>query len=149
MSYADGEASILDLLHQVTGFRTANTSQGDWGVLNSGKDRVYAILKPGDFDRSRPAPAAVEARWSTTIQVWVHYKDDGESLAVLETSVQAILDTFDRYPHLGNVNVIQSGFAKSGSDVQEMWKRGGAQPVWLRQDITVPWSEYTVITRAE
>jgi hypothetical protein len=148
MSYSDGEALALAIVRQVSPFSAANTAQGKWNILNQGKSRLYAILKPGEFERSRQAPRMVQNTWTTIIEVWARYVDDGTTLATLEAAVAGLLSKLDAYPHLGDASVVAMAFAKSGSVVQEMWKKGGG-PVWLRQDITVAWLEQVTTTVLE
>lgn len=146
MSYAAGEALILTRVQAVSGFTTANTSRGKWGVLNQGRSRQYAILKPGPFTR-QPGKLS-STTWSTVIQVWYRYKDDGESLTGLEAVVDSLITAFDRYPHLGNEAVVTDSNLRRGSEVQEMWTRGGG-PAWLKQDLYLEWTEQSITSFAE
>ena len=104
LSYADGEALALTQIQAVSGFAASigNTSRGKYGILNTGKAAVYAILRPGGFQRMWMAPKCVHTDNSTIVEVWQRYKDDGTTLTDLEANVQLILARLDLYRHMGD-----------------------------------------------
>lgn len=139
--YGDGEALIAALVATVSGFSTATVTRGKWGVLNKGTAAKYAILKPGATTAPRrfDGPNRVTENWSTIVQVWQRYTDDGTTLTNLEADVEAILSKIDQYPRLQDSNdYVQDANAALVSEAQEMWRAGGG-PTWLRQDITIHW----------
>lgn len=149
MSYAAGEALVLTQLQAVTGFSSNNTSRGKWGILNSGKDDNYGIIKPGAFSREQVAMTTNLTSWQTIIQVWQRYKDDGTTLTNLETHTDNILTRFDQYRKLADTTgTIVDSFVESGGEAQEMWNKNGGLS-WLKQDLIVTWQEHTNVTYAE
>jgi hypothetical protein len=146
--YSDGEALILTQLQAVSGFSSANTSRGKWGILNDGVSRVYGILKPGSFIREQAAMSVNLSVFQTIIQVWYRYKDD-DTLTLLESSVSSIITRFDQYRKLADTtNTIVEAFVKEGREVEEMWTKDGGLS-WLKQDLIVEWQEYDGVSYAE
>ena len=147
--YATGEASILTLLRNVTGFSSANTSRGDWGILNSGNADHYGIIKPGGFSRTQIAMSVNESDFNTVIQIWQRYKDDGTTLTSLEAHFINIVNYFDQYRKLGDTSgQIPEAFIKSGREVEEMWNKSGGLS-WLKWDLILVWQAQQEITYAE
>lgn len=146
-NYSNGEAALLALIQTVTGYTSANTSRGKWGILNTGKSNTYAILKPGRFGRRRfVTPRTVETPWSTIIQVWQRYKDDGTSMTDLEANAALIMAKVDADPNLSDsTGTVLDSNLTTGEIVQEMWKRGGG-PAWLMWELTVEWTEQSIVT---
>lgn len=150
MSYSAGEALILTQVQNVSGFSANNTSRGKYGILNTGKAAVYAILRPGPFENAIVAPLTVHTDWTTIVEVWQRYKDDGSTLTDLEGNVQAILTRLNLYRKLADTtNSIVDAVANIGSEPVEVTAQGGGGPLWLKQEITVSWKEETSITPAE
>lgn len=139
--YRTGEALIANLLQSVTGFDNGNVTRGKWGILNSGVSDHYAIIKPGPSGRRTfITPSTVNEPWSTIVQVWVRYVDDGTTLETLESAAAAILDTVDRYPRLDDASgYVVDSCAVSIGEALEMWRKSGG-PAWLRQDIVIEWT---------
>ena len=148
MAYSDGEALVLTQLQSVSGFSSVNTFRGKFGKLNTGNSDHYAIIKPGKFrvsDRSQ-----IGTIWQTVIMVYQRYKDDGDSLLSLETHVNNVLVRFKQYRKLADTTgAISDSAPIGGGEVVEMWNKGGNGPAWLRQDITIEWSEENHVTYAE
>ncbi len=146
--YSDGEALILTQLQAVSGFSSANTSRGKWGILNDGVSRVYGILKPGAFSREQLAMAANVSVFNTIIQVWYRYKDD-DTLTLLESSVASIIARFDQYRKIADTTgTIVEAFVNQGREVEEMWTKDGGLS-WLKQDLIVEWQEHDNVTYSE
>lgn len=146
--YSDGEALILTQLQAVSGFSSANTSRGKWGILNDGISRVYGIVKPGSFNREQVAMSVNLSVFQTIIQVWYRYKDD-DTLTLLESSVSSIINRFDQYRKLADTtNTIVEAFVKEGREVEEMWTKDGGLS-WLKQDLIVEWQEHDGVSYAE
>ena len=146
--YSDGEALILTQLQAVSGFSSANTSRGKWGLLNDGISRVYGILKPGSFSREQAAMSVNLSTFKTIIQVWYRYKDD-DTLTILESSVASIITRFDQYRKIADTTgTIVEAFINEGREVEEMWTKDGGLS-WLKQDLIVEWQEYDGVFYAE
>lgn len=143
MSYSAGEANILTLVQACSSFSTANTSRGDWKVLNKGKSSTYAILRPGRSPVDRASRNVMQFRWRTVIEVWERYKLDATTRTNLEGRVQEIAAKIAAYPHLNGATATNSDVIEIG-DLLEMWTRSGI--AWLRQDITVEWWECIEVT---
>lgn len=148
MAYSDGEALVLTQLQNVSGFSSVNVFRGKFGKLNTGNSDHYAIIKPGKFrvsDRSQ-----IGTMWQTIIMVYQRYKDDGVSLLSLESNVFAVLLRFKQYRKLADTTgTISDSAPIEGTEVTEIWNKGGNGPAWLRQDITIEWSEENHVTYAE
>lgn len=148
MGYSDGEALALTQLQNVSGFTSANTSRGKWGLLNTGNSDHYGILKPGKWRKSDRSQ--IGTIWQTIIAVYQRYKDDGTSLIALEANAAAIKLRFEQYRKLGDATGnISDSEPISGSEVTEVWTKGGNGPSWLKQEITIEWSEENHVTYAE
>jgi len=147
MAYSDGEALVLTQLQAVSGFSANNTSRGNWRILNSGKDKCYAIVKPGSWKVSERSQ--IGTIWRTVIQVYQRYKDDSTSMTDLEGHYAAIKLRFDQYRKLGDTTgTISDSRPIEGSLVEDV-KYGPDGPSWLRQEITIEWSEENHVTYAE
>jgi hypothetical protein len=148
MAYTDGEALVLTQLRAVPGFSLDNTARGKWGMLNSGKSDHYGIIKPGKFkttDRSQ-----IGTIWQTVISIYQRYTDDGVSLLALEANISAVLLRFRQYRKLADTTgTINDSAPISGSEVTEIWTKGGNGPSWLRQDVIIEWSEENHVSYAE
>jgi len=155
MDYSTGEALVLTQLRAVSGFTSAtpdtvNTSRGKWGILNTGKSAFYGIIKPGPVATEWKTSSAKGWDYSTLIQVWQRYKDDGTSLIDLEARVELIKARFDAYRKLGDTTgAIEDSTVTALTEVQERWAKGGNGPSWLMQEITITWKEQTIVTFAE
>jgi hypothetical protein len=154
MAYPEVEALIFTKLRSVTGFTgttstTENTSRGKWGLLNSGNSDHYAIIKPGEFERSQGAMSMNVSNFQTVIQVWQRYTDDGTSLTNLEGYVKAIIAYFDQWRRVGDsTGTIIDAFIRSGTEAQEMWNKDGGLS-WLKQDLVLVTQEHDVISYGE
>ena len=146
MSYSAGEANILTLVQACSSYNTANTSRGDWKVLNKGTAATYAIVKPTRSPVQFSSGRILQFRWRTVIEVWERYKLDATTRTALEGHVAEIVVKIAAYPHLGGSTASNSDVIEIGEPL-EMWKRGGI--AWLRQDITVEWWEHVNITFAD
>lgn len=149
MSYSNGESLLLTLVASVTGFSSTNTSRGKWGMLNKGLSARYAILKPGAFTRRFIGHTLVQETWSTIVEVWRRYEDDGTSMTNLEADVENVINKIDTSPRMGDTTgTITDSNAIGGGAVQEVMDKDGNGPYWVKQDITVQWQEETLVTFA-
>ena len=148
MSYSVGEALALTRLQAVSGFSAVNTSRGKWDMLNTGKAAIYAVLyRPRPFQRAVGHTGLT--KWTTLIQVWQSFTKDGTSYISLCDAVDAVIAAFDPYPHLGNPAVVEDSRISAGSEVKEMWTKGGGGPAWLMVELTLEWTERTTINMME
>jgi hypothetical protein len=154
MAYPEGEALIFTKLRSVTGFTgatstTENTSRGKWGLLNSGNSDHYAIIKPGEFERTQGAMSMNISRFTTVIQVWMRYTDDGVTLTTLEGYVKAIIAYFDQWRKVADTTgTIVDAFIASGGEVTEQWNKDGGLS-WLKQDLKLIWQEHDTVSYGE
>ena len=149
MSYATGEEYLLKRVRACRGFTTANTSQADWKVLNSGRSNCYAILKPmGGTSPVWIGNSTYTVTWTTAIEVWQRYKDDSTTAKALYTLVGYLLAIL-AYPNLGDATeaIIDSNIGEIGPVEEMMTESGG--PGWLRWTIPVVWLEQTTVTFEE
>jgi hypothetical protein len=146
--YDAGEKLILAAIRTLNDFNANNSSQADWGILNSGKARDYIILRSGPFTRAQQGlGGSYETKWVTFSEVWVRYIDDGSTQIRLNDQRQQIIDLFDAERKAGDTTGrIRDVFVRSGGEQEEMWKRGGNGPAWLRQELTIEWSEESETT---
>ena len=79
MTYTAGEALLLTVVQGCTGFGSTNASRANWLVLNSGKSDHYVILRPGPFGIEWISPTNYVANYTTVVELWQRYKDDGSS----------------------------------------------------------------------
>lgn len=151
MSYTSGEALVLARLQAIAGgaWTSTNTARGKWSQLDSGAADHYAVLRMGAFT-SDPLTGGTEMNhWSTVIELWQSYRDDGTSYTNLLGYVEAILDQFNAYRKLGDTTgTVSDSSIDRGDEIEEMWTKGGGVR-WLRQRLYVSWSEENPVTYAE
>ena len=150
MSYSAGEALVLTRLREVSGFNTtpANTSRGNFGILNSGAAAFYGILAPGPYSSEWETPTVRRWYWSTIIRVYQRYVDDGTRMTDLETNVQNVIDYFLKYQYLGSPTTILDAHPSSADQMQEIWSKDGGLS-WLRWDVRIEWEEEQTVVYAE
>lgn len=151
MSYSAGEILIAAQVVACASFDATTVKRADWKVLNKGRSRKYAILRPGPFERAQHAIGGnYSSRWVTLCEVWVRFKDYGESLTTLQAVVQEVLDRFDAYRLAGDTtNTIVDVFARRGGEPEEMWRNTGGGVGWLRQTIQIEWQELRSVALQE
>jgi hypothetical protein len=151
MSYTAGEALILTKLQAISGtvWTSANTSRGNWLMLNSGLSDHYAILRMGAGSNDPMSISVTVRNYTTVIQVWQSYVDDGSSYTNMLAYWEAIIDQFDAWRKLGDsTGTVQDARCSRWDEVEEMW-RGGGGPRWLRQKFYIEWAEENAITFSE
>jgi hypothetical protein len=154
MSYSSGEALILAALQLHPNYDTRNSSRGKWGMLNSGKNAYYVILRPGPFELSTMGVSGVgagggirQATWTTQLMVYQRYVDDGTTMTNLEARVDEVIAQLDKYRNLGDTtNTIQKARVMSGGEVEVIDHEGS---LWARWIINVIWNEERSVTYAE
>lgn len=153
MSYSAGETLVLARLKAITGSPTpwdgTNTSQGKWKFLNDGKADHYAVLRMGSGSNAFITGSVSLRHYTTVIEVWQSYKDDGTSYTNLLGYFEAILDKFDANRLLGDTTkTVEDSICTHWDEVEEMWTKSGG-PRWLRQNFYIEWSEENAVTFAE
>ena len=151
MSYLSGEKLIEELVEGFSSFKDNNTNRGDWLVLNSGNSDHYAILRPGASTIEWITLSHYRPFWATIIEVWQQYgggDSDTQSLTKLEALSQEILDGMLPYRKLRDPtgDVLESKISEMG-EVEEIIINGALE--WIRQNITVAWSEDIAVTFEE
>lgn len=148
MSYSTGEALILTQIQAATGYSTANTSRGNWLILNKEGIVTAAILRPGPFTNLTRSGAR-DSNWRTVVEVWRKYSTDGESLTNLEADVENILTRLNQYPHMADTgNTITQAVVSGGGDVVRIPPPPNG-PHWLMQELNIEWLEQSSQTYAE
>jgi hypothetical protein len=151
-NYAAGEALILTAIQAISSFATdgnkIKASRGDWKLLNKGNSRDYCILRQGSFERAQQGLGGkYESNWITIAEVWVRYIDDSTTHTRLQSKAQDVIDKFDAERKAGDTTGrIGDVFVRSGGEPEEMWRRGGNGPAWLRQELVIEWSEESETT---
>ena len=144
MAYATGEGLLLTVVQAMTGFDSTSTSQADWSILNKGTSDHYAILRPGPFVNEPLTPTLNEITWTTVIEVWQQYTDDGTTATNLYGHVDNMLN-IRKYKNFSNSAVVANAILSGGDEPEEMWNSGGG-PQWLRWKMNVTWKEQECIT---
>lgn len=149
--YDDGEALIASLLQTVNGFDSRNVRRGDWSVLNSGHSSRYIILRPGSFTRSEQGDGlAIENKWTTIVEVWAQYVDDGTTGTTLQADAMAIMNKIDQYRLLGDTTGrVRDATLRRGDGIEQVMGRSGDGPYWLRWSLYLTWEEEVDVTPAE
>ena len=147
--YPDGEELVLRQVQATAGFGPRNATRGKWGVLNTGKAPVYAILHKGEWTMSFISATVAEFTWQTIVQVWQSWINDGSTQADLDANVEALIERFLAYRKLADTtDTINDSNPRRGGEPSEMWVKGGG-PRWLKADIIVEWKEQRPVTFAE
>ena len=151
MSYTAGESLILTRLQAISGstWTATNSARGKWTQLDSGAADHYAILKQGSGTNDGLSISTMLRHWTTVIQVWVTYTDDGTSYTNLLAYQEAILDQFDAYRKLGDTTgTVQDARCTRWDEIEERWVKGGG-PRWLKQSFYIEWDEENAAAYAE
>lgn len=150
MTESAGMTLIETQVKACTNFDANNVSIAKWGILNSGKKRHYAIIRPGPATRPRAAFHIRDNAYRTVVEVWVRYKDDGSTLTTLLGLVDEITARIDQYRKLADTTgTIRDAEANELSEVMEQWRNNRDGPAWLRRDVFIDWTEESKVTYAE
>lgn len=146
MSYSTGEALVFTLVKGCSNFSATNVSRANWKVLNSGASDHYAVLKPGkEIVITWLTPNSYETKWSTAIEVWQRYVDDGTTQANLYDRVGDIFAGLAAHSRLGDSgNNIQKSTIRKMAEPESMYK--GKTLEWMRWTVYVEWSEINTVT---
>lgn len=152
MSYSAGETLILTKLKAIgtgTTWTTTNTAQGKWKMLNGGAADHYAVLRMGAGKNDFMSGSVSLRSYTTVIEVWQSYKDDGTSYTNMLGYWEGILDQFDANRLLGDTTkTVQDSRCARWDEIEEMWTKSGG-PRWLRQNFYIEWSEENAVTFTE
>jgi hypothetical protein len=151
MSYTSGEALILPKLQAITGsvWTSSNSARGKWIQLNSGASDHYAILRMGSGTNDSLSFSTAMRSYTTVIEVWKSYVDDGSSYTNILAYWEAILDQFDAWRKLGDTTgTVSDARCTRWDEVEEMWAKDGGLR-WLRQKFYIEWQEENPVTYAE
>lgn len=150
MGYTAGEALVLAQLQAVAGFSSANTSRAKWLILNSGNAKVYGILRKGEWSMEWISATMAHFTWTTVIEIWQRWVDDGATQIALESAVDQVIARFLAYRKLGDTtDRINDSNPRRGGEPAEMWLAGGNGPSWLRAEVELEWEEHVAVTYAE
>jgi len=145
MSYASVEDALRTLLQAVSGYSTANVSEGDYRILGTGQTKAM-ILQPGIFSRVN-APGIQENKWTVNVELFIPFQDEISTVAVaIRTERQAIIDKLDANETLNRTVGVLFGAIESG-DEPEIWAVGSRR--WWRQLLRVTIKESTTTATAE
>lgn len=146
MSYSSVEDALKTLLQAVSGFGSANVTEGDYRVLGTGQAKVM-ILQPGAFRRTNLAPGIQETEWTVNIELYIPFQDEISTVASsIRTERQAIIDKIDANPTLSRTVGVLLGAIEAG-DEPEIWAVGSRR--WWRQMLRVTIKESTTTASAE
>lgn len=127
--YGDTEALWLTRVRAVTGFSAANTSRGNYKILNNGTSEVYVVLKPGEHAREMASLKNRLNIWQTIIEIHQKYRDDGSSLTDLQANYDTLLTSLDEYPRMGDTgNTVRKAEV---TVVAEVLQSPADAPSWL------------------
>lgn len=147
MSYTAGESLLLTAVQACTGFAATNTSRANWLVLNSGKSDHYAILRPGEFAIEWISPTVYVANYTTVIELWQRYKDDGTSQTSLYGHMASLMTGLMPENTLDDTSgLLQDATIRGGGEPQEMVRGRDTGPSWLKWELTVEWKDEIEVT---
>lgn len=143
MAYITGENLMATVIKTHDDFSAVNVAQAKWTFLNKGKSRHHIILKGGGSTPVFITPTIYQTEHRTIIEVWVRYKDDGETATTLYGYVDKVKVLIQNSEQLADTSgIIQNSSVESIGPVMEMWMSGGG-PAWLKQEVTALWHEQT------
>jgi len=146
--YPRAESLLLAQIRAVDGYNQENTFVGKWGILNNGKSAKYAIIRPGANTISYGS-ARVDVNWTSIVEIYQKYLDDGPSLTSLEGDVRAVMNRLILYPHMGDTTgaITQAAITSMAEPVRVDSSPNG--PYWLMQALTITWLEQIVVEYLE
>lgn len=135
-------------LQAITGtvWTATNSARGKWKMLNSGTSDHYAVLRAGAGANDFMTLSASLRSYTTVIEVWQSYMDDGTSYTNMLAYMEGILDQFDASRKLGDTTgAVQDARCTHWDEIEERWVRGGG-PRWLKQNFYIEWKEENNVT---
>lgn len=150
MTYATVQTAVATLVKTVTGFSSANVTEGDYRIFTKGL-RKGAVLRRGPSASQRIAITAggqypVRSNYVVNIEVYVPYKSSASATrSTLLAASEAILATLRTYPDLdGTAGVKWCG---PGDMTEPVEGQFGDFTFW-QQVITWPVTEVETVTVA-
>ena len=144
MSYNDGEKLLEKRIIALDLFAQNNTARNNWKLLSSGNSDHYAILRPGAFRFRWLSGTDYIVTFSTIVEVWQRYTDDGDSHSNLGSCVADIFGIL-AYPKLGDSSEVLDSNIADSPEPTEMH----GDVLWLRWPIIVNWEEIDSVTFQE
>ncbi len=146
MSYTTVEDALKTLLQAVTGYSTANVTEGDYRILGTGQTKAM-VLQPGAFRRTNSAPGVQVTDWTVNVELFIPFQDEISTIAAaIRTEVAAIIAKLDAYPTLNRTSGVLLGAIESG-DEPEVWSVGSRR--WWRQLMRVTIKEQSLVATSE
>ena len=145
MAYNDGEKLLLKRIQALDLFAQNNSARNNWKLLYSGNSDHYAILRPGSFQLRWISITDYIVTYTTVVEVWQRYTDDGDSQSNLGACVADIFSIL-AYPNLGDSSQVLDSSIVDSSEPTEMH---GDNMLWLRWEINVQWEDITSVTYQE
>lgn len=135
MSYNTVEAALLAVIQLIAGsvYTASNSSQGDYRILASGKDRLV-VLQPGLIlaREVSAAPRYIRTRWRVKIELYIPFAGELSTIASNIRSIrQQLIDQVDKYPTLNGTSGIVLAFITGGGEPQ-VWT-GEVQRFWYQE----------------
>lgn len=146
MSYAAGEAAILTRIQAHANYSTANSARNDWKLLDGGNSGYYAFVRPGaDVNPTEfITPLQYVIQWSTAIECWRQYIDEGTTATALFGDVNTIITQMQPYRTLG-LSYVQVARVTGVSTPAFRWAQDGG-PAWLVQEVIITWLEEVTLS---
>lgn len=124
MSYRNVEDSLTTQIQSISGFGTANVTQGRFAVLSEGVGSACVI----SYERFRRTEEGfhgyANAEWTITVNLYVRYIDDAAMHSAAAQARTAIIDRINQYPKLGGTANILDAVALEGSARPELVRVG-------------------------
>lgn len=140
MAYVDGEVAIQTYLQSLPFAPPDTVTRKNWHHLNSGRAKLYIVLKRGPFTRVYSGMAGQSTTtWTTICEVWRIHDSEPDAALELDAVLDEIITAIERNPTLGGV-ALDSGVT-SGDEVVGQWLKGGAGPAWLMAQLNITWQE--------
>lgn len=148
MTYITGEALILTQLTQCSSLNSTSTARGNYTILNTGKSKNYAVIRPGPFTNDQSSTGGMGTptiqytrEWHTVCEVFSSLQQAGysQAFANLATTRDEIVAQFDQYRKAGDTTgAIEDCSAKSGDDIIEVSYSGLN---FLTTQVNIIWRE--------
>ena len=151
MTESAGMTLIATIIKKVDGFDKKNVVIAEWGILNSGNARAYAIIRPGPATRPRIGFGVTANEYRTIVEVWYGFEDDGETVTGLLDQVNLLTAKLDQYPELADTTdtIQRSAEPVALGEMTEQWRNKGDGPSWLKREIFVDWTQESEVSYAE
>ncbi len=156
MSYAQGEADLLELIQTLDDWTTDNsisvandTDKRSSALINSGKDYKYLFLSPGAFQSAFASinDSIVITGWQTVITIAVYERIPGPSpetdLVALRQTVVDLLDSYFQGDSASTISIVKV----LGGEEIDTWKSRTSGKVFHAATLTAAWEEVREVTQ--